>query len=106
MGKPVSCRYFYGDYFRGKNHEECRLLDASPDNQRSWHRKLCDTCPVPELLMSSNSRDLLLEAAVKRSFLRERVEVTFAVCATHMLELDNPGFCPECARQQDLPVEA
>ena len=23
------CRYFYGDYYRGRNHEECRLIAAT-----------------------------------------------------------------------------
>lgn len=96
----VSCRYFHGDYFRGKNQESCRLLEASPNNQRPWRRALCDSCPVPELLIVSNSRDLLLEAEVKRKFLREGVEVTFAVCAKHMLELADPRLCPQCAQEQ------
>jgi len=99
MNKPVSCRYFYGDYFRGTEKEDCRLLAASPQNQRSWKRGHCDSCPVPALLIGSNSRDLLLEAAVQRKFLREQVEVTFAVCARHMLELDNPLYCPKCAEE-------
>ncbi len=96
---PVNCRYFYGDYFRGKNIEACRLLEASPQNQRPWRRKLCDSCPVPELLIASTSRDLMLEAEVKRKFLREQVEVTFAVCTKHMLELSDPAYCPQCAQE-------
>ena len=100
MSNPVNCRYFYGDYFRGKNYEECRLLEQNKNNERPWRRKLCDTCPVPELLLTSNSRDLLLEAEVKRKFLREQVEITFCVCGKHMLELENPKRCPECAAEQ------
>jgi hypothetical protein len=99
MSTPVNCRYFYGDYFRGKNREECRLLAANPNNPRPWRRSLCDSCPVPKLLMDTNCADLLLEAEVKRKFLREQVDVTFAVCARHRLELDNPGNCPECAKE-------
>ena len=99
MRKPVSCLYFYGDYFRGQEKEDCRLLAASPQNSRPWKRSHCDTCPVPALLIASNSRDLLLEAAVQRKFLREQVEVTFAVCAKHMLELDDPHYCPKCAEE-------
>jgi hypothetical protein len=100
MSGPVNCRYFYGDYFRGKNQEECRLIGANPANGRPWRRKLCDTCPVPELLLTSNSRDLMLEAEVRRKFLRDRVEVTFAVCAKHMAELDDPRHCAQCAAEQ------
>ena len=97
MNNPVNCRYFYGDYHRGKNSEECRLIESNRENTRSWKRKHCDTCPVPELLIASNCRDLLLEAEVKRKFLREQVEVTFAVCTKHMEELSDPHHCPQCA---------
>jgi hypothetical protein len=100
MNKPVSCRYFYGDYFRGKNKEECRLIAANPDNTRPWRRSLCDRCPVPELLIVSNSRDLLLEAEVKRKFLRDGVEVTFAICGKHKIRLDDARYCPQCAAEQ------
>lgn len=100
MNKPVNCRYFYGDYFRGKNKEECRLLEANPNNPHAWKRGYCDSCPVPEILIASNSRDLALEAAVVKRFLRGQVEVTFAVCTKHMEELADPRFCPKCAQEQ------
>lgn len=100
MNKPVNCRYFYGDYFRGKHKEECRLLAANPDNPHAWKRSHCDSCPVPEILIASNSRDLALEATVVKRFLRGQVEVTFAVCTKHMEELADPRFCPKCAEEQ------
>ena len=81
---PVDCPYFYGDYFRGKNREECRLIDANPHNRRPWRRKLCDSCPVPALLRETDCRSLALEAEVKRKFFRDRVEVTLAVCTEHV----------------------
>ena len=99
MSKPVNCRYFYGDYFRGKNHEECRLIEANPNNSRPWRRKLCDSCPVPALIITSNCRTLELEAEVQRKFLRDHVVVTFAVCTKHVRQLDDPGYCPECAAE-------
>jgi len=101
MNKPVACRYFYGDYHRGMNKEECRLLAKNPNNERPWRRKLCDSCPVPELLIVSNCRDLLLEAEVQRAFLRDRVEVTLAVCTKHLEELDDPRNCPQCHVEQN-----
>jgi hypothetical protein len=101
MNKPVNCLYFYGDYFRGKEKEECRLLAASPNNERAWKRGHCNSCPVPGILIASNSRELALEAKVERKFLREQVEVTFAVCTKHMLELTDPLFCPQCAAEAD-----
>jgi hypothetical protein len=98
MPKPVNCRYFYGDYFRGKEVEECRLLAANAKNQRPWRRSLCDSCPVPEVVISSNCRHLLLEAEVGRAWLRDRVQITFAACQKHMQELADAHFCPECAK--------
>jgi hypothetical protein len=100
VNKPVNCRYFYGDYFRGKNVEACRLLEANPDNPIPWKRKHCDSCPVPAVLIASNSRHLELEGTVKRSFLRERVEITFAVCTRHLEQLADPLHCPACAAEQ------
>ncbi len=97
---PVSCRYFYGDYHRGRNREECRLLEANPNNQHPWKRKLCDSCPVPALLLSSNTPELVLEAEVNRKFLWNRVEVTFAICQKHLIELADPHYCPECAKEK------
>ncbi|MEM7129493.1 MAG: hypothetical protein AAF702_24385 [Chloroflexota bacterium] len=99
MPNPVNCRYFYGDYHRGRNVEECRLIEGSPNKTRPWKRKLCDSCPVPELIIVSNSRDLILEAEVQRSFLRENVVVTFAVCGKHMVELEDGKNCPVCATE-------
>lgn len=103
MPNPVNCRYFYGDYFRGKNKEECRLLGTHPKNGRSWQRKHCDNCPVPEIIIASNSRDLALEAEVTRKFLwKEQVEVTFAICSRHMRELSDPLHCPDCAAEASV----
>jgi len=99
MTKPVNCRYFYGDYHRGKNVEDCRLLARNSDNERPWRRKLCDTCPIPELIITSQCRHLELEAEVKRHFLREQVVVTFAMCTKHLIELDDPNYCPQCAAE-------
>ncbi len=100
MNKPVNCRYFHGDYFRGKNVEACRLLEANPDNPIPWKRKHCDGCPVPEVIIGSNCRTLELEGTVKRQFLRERVEITFAVCTRHMEQLSDPLVCPLCAAER------
>lgn len=97
---PVNCRYFYGDYHRGRNREECRLLAANPENERPWRRKLCDSCPVPALLLNTNTPELVLEAEVKRKLLWDRVEVTFAICQKHLVELSDPRRCPECAKEQ------
>ena len=75
------------------------MLEASPRNERPWKRKLCNSCPVPASLLTSNCRTLVLEAEVKRRFLSERVEVTFSVCSKHLSELEDPQYCPQCAQE-------
>jgi hypothetical protein len=56
---------------------------------------------VPDLLLTSNCPSLLLEVEVKRRFLSERVEITFSVCNEHLIELDDPQFCPQCAQETE-----
>ena len=96
--KPVNCRYFYGDYHRGKDYEECRLIKRNPES-RPWRRALCDSCPVPGILLNTDCQEIALEATVTRKWgLLERVEV-YAVCARHLIELDDPNHCPQCAAE-------
>jgi len=40
------CPHFYGDYYRGRNTEECRLLKAQGEH---WTRDLCTACPFLKL---------------------------------------------------------
>ena len=101
MPNQVNCRYFYGDYHRGNQRETCRLLEASPNNERPWKRKLCNSCPVPALLLTSNSSSLQLEVEVRKRFLSERVEVSFSVCCKHLIELEDPLYCPQCAQESE-----
>ena len=96
--KPVHCRYYFADYFRGRDHEECRLIRRNPDSL-PWRRSLCDTCPVPDILLNTNCKEIALEAeVVKRWGVMERVEV-YAVCARHLIELEDPKHCPQCAAE-------
>ncbi|NUQ38888.1 MAG: hypothetical protein HUU23_14045 [Caldilineales bacterium] len=93
---PVNCRYFFADYHRGRDLEECRLIKRNPAS-RPWRRPLCDACPVPRILIETNCAEIALEATVTRKWgLFERVEV-YAVCARHLIELDDPRHCPRCA---------
>ncbi|MBC8332213.1 MAG: hypothetical protein H8E28_09560 [Anaerolineae bacterium] len=55
------CPYFYGDYYRGRNREECRLLE-------NWQSKLCNTCPVPGIHLANACQHMVLNATVVRPF--------------------------------------
>jgi hypothetical protein len=70
------CKYFYGDYYRGRSVEECRLLQASGQN---WTADLCKTCPAPGIARANACEFLQLHAKVTRPFsagFMRRVEVS------------------------------
>jgi hypothetical protein len=96
MSKPVNCPYYYADYHRGRETEECRLILRNPQNQRPWRRSLCDSCPVPGILRHSTCNHLALEATVVRKLgLLDRVSV-YAICTEHVVELKDPLHCEAC----------
>lgn len=91
------CRFFYGNYFRGRNVEECRLIgSAAPPNH--WTSKLCNTCPVPGILRANACPNLVLEGQVERRFfgLSKNVKVT-AFCTKTAGPVKEPAIgCGQC----------
>lgn len=93
-----NCRFYYEDYFRGRETLECRL-PQSRDSLR-WARKICDSCPVPDILRETDCLHLALEGTIRKRFpLGERMEV-FAVCTKHMVQLPDGRHCAQCAAEQ------
>ncbi len=91
------CRYFYGDYYRGRNQEECRLIgNAAPP--KNWTPDLCRTCPVPAILRANACPSLELRGEVERTMLglRRRVKVS-AYCTRSEKAVAEPevgcGLC-------------
>lgn len=62
------CRYFYGDYHRGKNHEECRLLEPTI-SARKWTSKLCKSCPVPSIILANACQFMVFKGQVSEGIL-------------------------------------
>ncbi len=90
------CNYFYGDYYRGRSVEECRLLKASGQN---WTPDLCKTCPAAEIARANACESLQLRATVARplsaAFMR-RVQIT-AYCEKSGRDVKEPQIgCGEC----------
>jgi hypothetical protein len=90
------CKYFYGDYFRGRSVEECRLLKAAGQN---WSPDLCKTCPVPDITRANACEYLQLRATVGRplnaAFMR-RVQLS-AYCEKTHRDVKEPHIgCGEC----------
>lgn len=91
------CKYFYGNYFRGKKQEECRLIGNAPAPHH-WTPDLCKNCPVPEILRANACEHMVLNAKVQRSLLGiiKRVEVT-AFCEKSKKAVNEPQIgCGEC----------
>jgi len=91
------CKYFFGDYYRGRNREECRLLDASPVPEE-WTPDLCVTCPVPGILQANACEHMILVGSVYRPFpfIRKQVRIK-ATCKKCQCDVAEPHIgCGEC----------
>jgi hypothetical protein len=92
----IECKYFYGDYFRGRNLEECRLLKAS---SQKWIPNLCRTCPVPSITRANACENMVLSAKVSKSaskLFKQRVQVT-AFCTKTNKDVKEPHIgCGDC----------
>ena len=97
------CRYFYGDYYRGREHEECRLLNAeSPPIP--WKAELCSTCPVPGILMANACPNLILRPELKSAFpfMKKQVKVRVSCIKSGLNNFDPHTGCGQC---HPLPPE-
>ncbi|MEM7346130.1 MAG: hypothetical protein AAF485_17970, partial [Chloroflexota bacterium] len=57
------CKFYYGDFHRGRNVQVCRLIERNPESL-PWHPNLCSSCPVPEILLANASDTLKLDGKV------------------------------------------
>ncbi len=96
------CKYFYGNYFRGRKDEECRLLKTSG---QKWTADLCRSCPVPGILLANACEFLRLRATVTRpldALLQRRVQVS-AFCEKTFRAVQEPHIgCGECHPLPDV----
>ncbi len=99
----VECRYFYGDYHRGKNHEECRLIGNTPP-PGDWKPNLCKTCPVPAIIRANACEHMVLHGEVKRNFgIFKKQVVVSAYCTKSNQKVAEPQVgCGQC---HPLPPE-
>jgi hypothetical protein len=97
------CRFFYGDYYRGRAREECRLLNSATP-PLPWRADMCKTCPVPDILLDNACQHMVFEPSLQRPFpfLKQQVSVQ-AYCNKTQLR----GFDPHigCGQCHPLPPE-
>lgn len=89
------CTYFYGDYFRGKSQEECRLLK---DHNLSWQPYMCQECPVPEIILANSCQHQRLTPNLKRPIFFQRPQVNInAYCLKTEQTVAEPRVgCGQC----------
>lgn len=96
------CPHFYGDYFRGRNVEECRLLKAQG---QAWTRDLCASCPVPAITRANSCQFMRLKVNVGRpitAVFQRRVQVS-AYCEKSERDVSEPEIgCGDC---HELPFK-
>ncbi len=95
------CRHFFGDYFRGRNVERCRLLESA---NLVWTPDLCEKCPVPDILQANACEHQTLTPKVEKPlfFMRPEVHVS-AYCDQCKCVVEEPAIgCGQCVK---LPIE-
>jgi len=91
------CQYFYGNYYRGRHEEECRLIGEVPA-PHNWTPDLCKTCPVPAINRANACQHMVLHVEVSNLFLglRKRVKIS-AYCVKSERNVAEPeigcGLC-------------
>lgn len=99
----TECHYFFGDYYRGRNHEECRLIGNAPPPHQ-WTRDLCQKCPVPDILLANACPNMVLDGKVNRGVLgKGKKVVVSAYCNfVHQMVPEPHIGCGHC---HPLPSE-
>lgn len=91
------CPYFYGNYFRGRNTEECRLIgNVAPPNH--WTRDLCKHCPVPGILRANACPNMVLKAKVSAGIFGHfrKVQVSAFCTRTNQPVAEPEIGCGQC----------
>lgn len=108
MRVPITgkeCPYFYSDYHRGRNHEECRLIESS---EPPWQIKHCKTCPVPDIVRANSCPNMILTGEIAKGFLglKQKVIISAYCTKTHQDVKDPYVGCGECHPILDIFKEA
>ncbi len=90
------CRYYFEDFFRGRETRECRLLPAVTAHE--WRPALCARCPVPRILLANACPNLMLSGSVRSGwFGLGRHMVIGAACRKSGQSVREPEIgCGQC----------
>jgi hypothetical protein len=93
------CTYYYQDFGRGREIQECRLLGQSG----GWKPDDCKECPVPGILMANACPDMVIRGKVVTGLLGmgRRVRVTAYCRRSNRTGFDPHIGCGECHKDLD-----
>jgi hypothetical protein len=100
----TECPFFFEDYYRGRQRQECRLL-ARPAVSGRWAPDLCGKCAVPRIHRANACPSMILEAQVQSGMLGigRRVVIT-ANCTRSLGEVAEPEIgCGMCHLPEESP---
>ncbi len=88
------CTYYYEDFRRGRELQECRLLGKGG----GWKPVLCKTCPLPGILLANACPEMVLRGTVSSGIfgIGRRVTVTTWCRRTNRSGFDPHIGCGEC----------
>jgi hypothetical protein len=98
----AECKFYYADFNRGRNLQECRLPGSDSDR---WTPDVCRTCPVPKILQANACNHLTLTGKIERNLfglgLTRKMTVA-ASCRKATNPVTEPAIgCGHC--HEDLP---
>jgi hypothetical protein len=100
----TECKFYYEDFNRGREVQECRLIDRNPASE-SWSADLCRSCPVPAILRANACPNMVLDARVRRRWLFIRQVEISAYCRLVEQQVSEPMVgCGHCHETREHPV--
>ena len=100
------CNYFYGDYYRGRNFEECRLLKDT-DPSQNWKPSLCVYCPIPAIIRANACQSMRLEGRIEKYFFgfKNKVSVNAFCIITNQNVIVPEIGCGQCHPVPEIFIE-
>lgn len=81
----AECPYYFADYYRGRNKQECRLIDQTPEGGK-WTPDHCSRCRIPRIALANACPNLVLEAKASPGLLGFGKRVNISARCTRKLE--------------------
>ena len=87
------CKFYYADFNRGRNLQECRLL-----NDKRWGPALCKSCPAPRIQLANACKQMILNGRIDNGFLglNRKVAITAACNKSNQIVKEPAIGCGQC----------